>query len=192
MKRFVFIAALLDPRFKKLTFKHDSMLSDAKRREAIKWLTAEFNKSYKGKATAEARKDDTQDEEQDEEGQGQGQGATSGHRKRRKVSSAGFFSNPDDESGSESEVEPAKDELKEYLALPQIKYKSENDAMIWWMQNKEQFPNLEVMARQYLGCPATSASVERLFSKVGIAFSAKRKSSEAETLENLMFANANL
>ena len=37
-----------------------------------------------------------------------------------------------------------------------------------------------------------SASVERLFSKVGIAFSAKRKSSEAETLENLMFANANL
>ena len=39
---------------------------------------------------------------------------------------------------------------------------------------------------------ATSASVERLFSKVGSAFSAKRKSSEAETLENLMFANANL
>ena len=32
---------------------------------------------------------------------------------------------------------------------------------------------LEVMARQYLGCPASSASVQRLFSKVGIAFSAK-------------------
>ena len=59
-------------------------------------------------------------------------------------------------------------------------------------QNKEQFPNLEVMARQYLGCPATSASVERLFSKVCIAFSAKRKRSEAETLKNQMFANANL
>jgi len=43
-----------------------------------------------------------------------------------------------------------------------------------------------------LGCPATSASVERLFSKVGIAFSAKRKRSEAETLKNQMFANANL
>ena len=57
-----------------------------------------------------------------------------------------------------------------------------------WGKNK---PNLEVMARQYLGCPATSASVERLFSKVCIAFSAKRKRSEAETLENLMFANAN-
>ena len=50
------------------------------------------------------------------------------------------------------------------------------------------------MARQYLGCPATSASVERLFSKVqlGIAFSAKRKRSEAETLANIMLANTNL
>ena len=49
------------------------------------------------------------------------------------------------------------------------------------------------MARQYLGCPASSASVERLyFSKVGIAFSAKRKSANADTLECLMFAAANL
>ena len=54
--------------------------------------------------------------------------------------------------------------------------------MTWWLEHQEQFPNLEVMARQYLGCPATSATVERLFSKVGIAFSAKRKSSEAATL----------
>ena len=57
-----------------------------------------------------------------------------------------------------------------------------------------QFPNLEVMARQYLGCPATSATVERLFSKAGVAFSDKRKSSEAKTLANIRiaFAQANL
>ena len=48
------------------------------------------------------------------------------------------------------------------------------------------------MLLSYLGCPATSATVERLFSKVGIAFSAKRKSSEAATLEDLMFAKVNL
>ena len=59
--------------------------------------------------------------------------------------------------------------------------------MLWWLEHQQQFPNLAVMARQYLGCPATSATVERLFSKVGIAFSAKRKSSEAATLESLMF-----
>ena len=64
--------------------------------------------------------------------------------------------------------------------------------LLWWQEHRSEFPNLEVMARQYLGCPATSATVERLFSKVGIAFSAKRKRSEAATLENLMFAKVNL
>ena len=64
--------------------------------------------------------------------------------------------------------------------------------LAWWLEHQEQFPNLEVMARQYLGCPATSATVERLFSKVGIAFSAKRKSSEAATLEDILFAQVNL
>ena len=85
-----------------------------------------------------------------------------------------------------------KDELKEYLALPQIKFVSEKDATMWWKAHQTEFPNLEVMARQYLGCPASSASVERLFSQVGIAFSAKRKSADSATLEGLMFALANL
>ena len=116
------------------------------------------------------------------------------HRKRRKVSAASFFadSEDDDDEGEEEAAAPIKDELKEYLALPQIKYKSEQDAMLWWLEHRQQFPNLEVMARQYLGCPATSATVERLFSKVGLAFSKLRKSAEAETLKALMFAQANL
>ena len=50
-----------------------------------------------------------------------------------------------------------------------------------------------MMARQYLGCPATSATVERLFSKVGIVFADKRtKSAEAETLQDITFAQLNL
>ena len=66
--------------------------------------------------------------------------------------------------------------------------------MIWWLEHKEQFPNLEVMARQYLSCPANSATgtVERLFSIVGIAFSDKRKRSTAETLGNICFTKVNL
>ena len=48
------------------------------------------------------------------------------------------------------------------------------------------------MARQYLGCPATSASVERLFSTVGICFSDKRKSSHADTLSDLVFTKLNV
>ena len=62
----------------------------------------------------------------------------------------------------------------------------------WWVEKTKRFPNLSAMARQYLGCPATSATVERLFSRVGIAFSAKRKRSDPATVADLMFANANL
>ena len=108
------------------------------------------------------------------------------------MSAATFFAASSDEEEEEEQEAAAKDELKEYLALPQIKYKSEHDAMTWWLEHQEQFPNLEVMGRQYLGCPATSATVERLFSKVGIAFSAKRKRSEAATLEDILFAQVNL
>ena len=43
-----------------------------------------------------------------------------------------------------------------------------------------------------VGAARTSASVEHLFCEVGIAFSAKRKSSEANTVANLMFARENL
>jgi len=186
-KKFYFIAALLDPRFKKLKFKHDGMLQDRRRREALKWLSEAFNAKYKGKVKAA----DTS------EGNAAGRAAStdappSAHRKRRKVSAAQFFANSDSEAESSDEEAAVKDELKEYLELPQIKYKSEQDAMLWWLEHQKQFPNLEVMARQYLGCPATSATVERLFSKVGIAFSAKRKRSEAATLESLMFTEANL
>ena len=84
----------------------------------------------------------------------------------------------------------------EQQALPachlRVQYKSEQDMLDWWIEHKKAFPNLAVMARQYLGCPASSAAVERLFSQVGIAFSAKRKSGKADTLEAIMFARANL
>ena len=51
------------------------------------------------------------------------------------------------------------------------------------------------MARQWqcLGCPASAASsVERLFSAVGIAFSAKRKKGGSDTVRGIMFARSNI
>ena len=58
----------------------------------------------------------------------------------------------------------------------------------WWANHVKDFPNLARMSRQYLGVPATSATVERLFSVVGFAFTDRRKSQSAETLANLAFA----
>ena len=61
----------------------------------------------------------------------------------------------------------------------------------WWASNEKQFPALSVMARQYLGIPATSASAERLFSIAGRAFDDFRQNMKAEMLEMLMWARVN-
>jgi len=87
---------------------------------------------------------------------------------------------------------PYDDELGEYLKLPQIPNTGELSGLKSWATNKKRFPNLARMARQYLGCPASSATVERLFSVVGIAFSGKRKSSTASTVASIAFAKLNL
>ena len=58
---------------------------------------------------------------------------------------------------------------------------------------EKRFPNVAVRpASTWVGCPATSASMERLFSSVGIAYGAKRKRTDAETLESIAFARENL
>lgn len=126
----------------------------------------------------------------------------SGHKKRRKVSASSFFAprsvdatavaSPAPSPPAANKDAPHTDELAAYLSLPQIEYQTEWDALIWWKENAKKFPNLSVMARQYLGCPATSATVERLFSQVGIAFSDRRKSAKANTLRNIVFAKMNL
>ena len=87
---------------------------------------------------------------------------------------------------------PHPNELTTYLALDQIPWQTDWDALEWWKNNASKYPNLSVMARQYLGCPASSATVERLFSQVGIAFSAKRKNADAETLSDILFTRLNV
>ena len=127
--------------------------------------------------------------------------ADSHSNKRRKVSSASFFA-PRVAGAAQAAASPAPqptaentphtDELTAYLALPQIEYQTEWDALTWWENNAKKFPNLSVMARQYLGCPASSATVERLFSQVGIAFSDRRKTSKADTIADIIFTKLNV
>ena len=47
------------------------------------------------------------------------------------------------------------------------------------------------MARQYLGCPASSASVERIFSVAGQFFDDLRRQLDDKKLEELMWAAIN-
>ena len=182
VKKFWFVASMLDVRFKKLTFKNDRMLTARMRRDAVKWLTEEFNRTYKGKVAAKPVPPTPS------------ASSPKPYVKRRKTSTAAFFDDSDDDSndgGGEEEEEP-KDELEAYLALPQVKCKTDKEALDWWRDRADEFPNLSVMARQYLGCPASSAAVERLFSQVGIAFSKKRQRAGADTIADIMFARCNL
>ena len=54
-----------------------------------------------------------------------------------------------------------KSEAERYLELPAEPMTT--DVLEWYANNEIKFPALSVMARQYLGVPATSASAERLF-----------------------------
>ena len=189
VRQFWFKASILDPRFKKLSFKHDGMLTDSMRVRAIQWLTSDFNTNYKGKAAAAAAAaaaGTVGDESA---------APVQRHMKRRKTSAAAFFAESDDTSDDErsgAATGASADELAAYLELPQIKYTTEQDMLDWWKKHQVEFPNVALMARQCLGCPASSASVERLFYAVGVAYAGKRKSAGADTLESIMFAQANL
>ena len=67
----------------------------------------------------------------------------------------------------------------------------ETDILEWWASNEKEFPNLSIMARQYLGVPATSASAERLFSIAGRVYDDLRQRMTPEMLEERMWAKIN-
>lgn len=86
-------------------------------------------------------------------------------------------------------VPVVKSEAERYLELPAAPMKT--DPLEWWAENEIDFPALSVMARQYLGIPATSASAERLFSIAGRAFDDLRQHMKEQMLEMLMWARIN-
>jgi hypothetical protein len=55
------------------------------------------------------------------------------------------------------------EEFELYLAQPQ----TEDEPLGWWKAHEKVFPTLSRMAKDYLAIPASSTSVERLFSSSG-------------------------
>ena len=94
-----------------------------------------------------------------------------------------------------------KTDLEKYLLLAQEPMNT--DVLTWWKLRDhskpadpssgrpEGLPHLARMARQWLGCPATSAGVERLFSKAGSMHHDLKGSMEDGSLEHSLIANAN-
>ena len=76
-----------------------------------------------------------------------------------------------------------KEEYGRYLSISAVIARC--NPLVWWQQNENRFSHIAKMARQYLGVPATSASVERVFSGVGLTFADLRKNMKDSTLESI-------
>jgi hypothetical protein len=85
----------------------------------------------------------------------------------------------------------AGDELSNFMAirrnaLPDI------SLMEWWKQHKAVFPNIWILAAQFLVVPATSAGPERQFSRAKRLKSKKRASMSPTKLQSMVFLGENL
>jgi hAT family protein len=158
------IAALLDPRKKKLKFASNDEKELAK---------VSLNEVY------ELMKNNTNIQQE-----------SSGPKpKKRKISKARVYTKSlfsDDEFNDDTQNE---DEVERYLVMAQIK--SDQDPLKWWDVNKGQFPILAQLARKYLSIQATSGASERVFSDAGLIMSAKRTRMKEDLFEALIFLKRN-
>jgi hypothetical protein len=79
--------------------------------------------------------------------------------------------------------------IDEYARL--IRSNEYLDSLLFWKCHQVKFPTLAKLALKFLGVPASSASVERMFSIAGHIFSNKRRRCSARVFENLVFLKLN-
>ena len=63
--------------------------------------------------------------------------------------------------------------------------------LAFWKANEPAFPLLAPLAKKFLGVPASSSSVERMFNISGHIFSNKRRRTGVILFENLVFCKLN-
>lgn len=120
------------------------------------------------------------------------------------TSAYGIFDRPMEPLQAEPVAAPPEDvksDVEKYLLLGQEPMST--DVLKWWKLRDhdkpadpatgrpEGLPHLAHMARQWLGCPATSAGVERLFSAAGQMHHDLKGSMEDGSLEHSLIARAN-
>jgi hypothetical protein len=110
-------------------------------------------------------------------------------RKRQRVNSPSVFTDfTGDVFESVSPTKPVvKSEIQRYLEHPTEDRKS--DPLEWWKLQAVRYPKLAILARRYLAISASSASSERLFSRLKLTASAARQGLGAENLCMLLFVS---
>ena len=178
VKRMYYIASGCDPRFKLFQPEQFPAATTEDLEQARNWFRSEYEMKWAPTQPAAKASQPTKQK-------------LVGTSSRRVVSlGCMFFQNT---TQPDSHTLPAFDplsELRDYMSVAQEEL--DCDVLAWWASREKRFPNLSRMARQYLGIPASSAAVERLFSSAGRDFSKLRHSLKACTLENLMWARSYL
>ena len=79
--------------------------------------------------------------------------------------------------------------IKQYV--DQVSNKSYEDPLAFWKCHEKQFPELSVLAKKFLGVPASSAAVERMFNISGHIFTNRRRKTGVELFQNLVYLKLN-
>ncbi|POW09423.1 hypothetical protein PSTT_06840 [Puccinia striiformis] len=98
------------------------------------------------------------------------------HKNWRAVAEDNYFPEPD--------ATPVKDELAIYLGgIYRLPVDQADKCLDWWKDHQHEFPVLASIAKDYMACSATSASVERCFSAAADTCGRDRGSLAARTIE---------
>lgn len=79
--------------------------------------------------------------------------------------------------------------IEKYTGL--VNSSSYTDPLVFWKAHENSLPLLAPLAKKFLGVPASSASVERMFNISGHIFSNKRRRTGVNLFENLTFLKLN-
>jgi hypothetical protein len=181
------ICTLLDPRFKE----YDFLGASAEEKE---WALSELKNAwdasaFKPKSTPPAEHTQARQEPPEAAQQPRKHGVSALSVLSRPAHPSGVLQSPT--SNEQVKDKPKVDELEAYLALPAANM--ETDVLVWWRKQDsvEGIPSFAKFARQHLGSPASSAGVERLFSRAGRMHDNLKASMADDTLMHSLFAAKN-
>lgn len=109
-------------------------------------------------------------------------------KKKPKTDSIFDEDSEDDDSTAETSIAKEKFSIDQEIQL----YLSEQcidmdcDPLVYWRMKGSAYPHLKCLARKYLSIPASSGSVERLFSIAGCISRARRARLTIKNLENML------
>lgn len=79
-----------------------------------------------------------------------------------------------------------------YLGAKKSNEDSDLSLLEWWKKNQCVFPRLSILARKYLGIPASSVPSERVFSLAGNIVNKKRSRMKPALVDSLIFLKMNM